>query len=1342
MVDEHGASVPQTATITITGTNDAPTVNAAISQTLTEDSAPLSIDLLQYASDVDNGAVLSIANLVQTSGRSIFPILSGSQMLFDPVFFQDLDDGQSEDIVFTYDVIDEHGASVSTSITITVTGTNDAPVASNITVITDEDAPPLSVDLLSTASDVDTNDQGSLQVLNLVQTAGRSVTPVLVGSQLSVDSSQFQDLALGESEDIVFSYEITDGDATITNTVTITVEGRNDTPVVNNDLSLQISTVANTFSFAVPAGTITDIDTSDVLTWSSTMADGTSLPSWLSFDPATQTFSGTPAATDRGLIRIVVTATDPHGASASVQYWLAISDDVVYGTPDRDVISLTNSQTSTIVYGLEDNDELSLGDGSDIYIFRAGDGFDTVDDNGWQDSDIVLFEDYNLSDASFSYWGRDEDDLLISFANGDSVLVRNTLNGSNSDQIEQIAFADGTVLSMNDIRQMLMAEQNQQTNARLTGFGASADTLEAGLGDDFMSGRDGSDIYIFNQGDGSDIIEDIGWQDTDVLQINGYSSFDASFSLVFGTNDDLSIRFANGDTIIIRNTLTGSNSNEIEQITFSGDGVTYTMLDIRTLILTQQSTNGDDTIFGFSVANNETLEGGLGDDFMSGRDGSDTYIFNAGDGQDVIEDNGWRDTDVLDIRGYAQSDASFSRLFGDNDDLRITFANGDSILIRNTLLGSDSNQIEEIRFDGGTGGVASILTMSDLRDLFISQMQTNGNDVVDGLGGNFDQTFEAGLGNDFISGGDGSDTYIFNVGDGQDVIEDNGWRDTDVLEIRGYTQSDATFTIVPGTTSDLMISFASGDRIILKNSLNGDNSDAIEQVRFVDNLGNITSSLTMNDILAMSPQPSGDGATNGTNAADTLEALGGDDYIFGLNGSDTYIFRNGHGHDVIEDNGGGDTDIIEIHDFTLADTVFERVAGSPNDILISFSNGETIHVRNTLSESYSDGSEEIRFVDAGGTVTNVFTMADLRTQFLLEQSTAGNDTIIGFDVSDSLSGGLGNDELIGGNGSDSYNYAFGDGQDIIRDNGSFDTDIIYISGVLFSDVIVSRHIGTPADLTLTFSDGGSITIIDTLDEDYYNGIEQIVFVDDGGLTMSMADFRAIIFSQESTAFDDRLIGISTNDILTAGLGNDFISGGNGSDTYIFNAGDGRDIIQDGGSGDNDVLSFADYNSSDAIFSRLSINSNDLVIDFANGDQVIVINALSNDYADNIEQYVFADGTTILSSDLAARIAADAASLADQAIVEGMPVVMDVLINKTTPTQQSNDANLDKILTNVVVSDNSLSGDLDNVLDTDNGDNPYADMQDILCSGLTADIDSFEPEQVDSFIHDWIMDWIV
>src|SRR5439155_813450 len=91
--DAQGATVPQTETITITGTNDAPTVTAALTDTAAEGSASFTKDLLSGASDVDHGetATLTVANVsyVVDGGASSATApagvsLSGSTLTIDP----------------------------------------------------------------------------------------------------------------------------------------------------------------------------------------------------------------------------------------------------------------------------------------------------------------------------------------------------------------------------------------------------------------------------------------------------------------------------------------------------------------------------------------------------------------------------------------------------------------------------------------------------------------------------------------------------------------------------------------------------------------------------------------------------------------------------------------------------------------------------------------------------------------------------------------------------------------------------------------------------------------------------------------------------------------------------------------------------------------------------------------------------------------------------------------------------------------------------------------------------------------------------------------------------------
>jgi RHS repeat-associated protein len=87
-------------------------------------------------------------------------------------------------------------------------------------------------------------------------------------------------------------------------------------PVLQNAITAQAATEDQTFSFLVPTGTFFDPDTQDTLTYAATLADGSALPGWLSFNAGTHTFSGTPANDNVGEINVKVIATDTSLASA------------------------------------------------------------------------------------------------------------------------------------------------------------------------------------------------------------------------------------------------------------------------------------------------------------------------------------------------------------------------------------------------------------------------------------------------------------------------------------------------------------------------------------------------------------------------------------------------------------------------------------------------------------------------------------------------------------------------------------------------------------------------------------------------------------------------------------------------------------------------------------------------------------------------------------------------------------------------------------------------------------------------------------------------------------------
>lgn len=101
--------------------------------------------------------------------------------------------------------------------------------------------------------------------------------------------------------------------------VTINVAAVNDAPVASVIADVDwLARVAHTYAITP----FTDVD-GDTLTYSAT-SNGGALPAWLTINPATGAFSGTPSNDNVGDYDIVVTASDGHGGTATSPFELTV----------------------------------------------------------------------------------------------------------------------------------------------------------------------------------------------------------------------------------------------------------------------------------------------------------------------------------------------------------------------------------------------------------------------------------------------------------------------------------------------------------------------------------------------------------------------------------------------------------------------------------------------------------------------------------------------------------------------------------------------------------------------------------------------------------------------------------------------------------------------------------------------------------------------------------------------------------------------------------------------------------------------------------------------------------
>ncbi|PHS26635.1 MAG: hypothetical protein COA83_02885 [Methylophaga sp.] len=393
------------------------------------------------------------------------------------------------------------------------------------------------------------------------------------------------------------------GGLTASDTFALTINNVNDAPTVTTSLVDQFIDEDSLFSYQLPIDTFTDVDANDSLSLLATLADGSVLPSWLSFDALTQTFSGTPPLDVSGVYEFKITATDNGGLTADTSFALTINDI------NPDIIGGTGNETLT---GTNYADVINSGDGDDVLIGGAG------------------------NDTLIAGAGSD---WLQGGAGNDTLVVSDDARWSS----RFIAYNAGSP-----------GNRGTRERVRITAMQRSHDLFDGGQGFDTVQGTDGSDA-IFLHDTFSPLPNGSGPRVQNIERFN------------MGAGDD-----------IIDLTSPIHNYGDVE---LNGEA-------------------GNDVLWGSSGS--DILNGGTGNDKLSGGAGDDTYLMNAGDGHDTIRNfaaDHATSTDTLQFgQGIEADDLWFERAV---NDLKITVYNsGDDVTIKNWYA-NDSHKLDSIQLGNG-----------------------------------------------------------------------------------------------------------------------------------------------------------------------------------------------------------------------------------------------------------------------------------------------------------------------------------------------------------------------------------------------------------------------------------------------------------------------------------------------------------------------------------------------------------------------------------------------------------------------------------------------------------------
>lgn len=803
--------------------------------------------------------------------------------------------------------------------------------------------------------------------------------------------------------------------------------------------------------------------------------------------------------------------------------------------------------------------------------------------------------------------------------------------------------------------------------------GEGSDVLYGGKGLDRLNGGNGYDYYMYNTGDGIDLINDadnagvIRWDNQELLNghwlagtQNGGVYQDASnqFKYVWFQNGrgtyDLQIQKLDADgnsdpasKIFVQNVAapTPSGARGVSFLDFLGisaaygDETQYTNTVQGDAVANSLSgTGANDQIFG--LAGDDTVGGGAGDDYLEGNEGDDILkgddsqstalgndVIYGGDGNDAI--HGFGGVDYLD--GGAGRDI----IFGDNHSVA-AISNDD------TLLGGEDDDILVGDFgsdwlDGGSGN-----------DLMIGEV---GDDVLEGGDGN-DHLYGDGALSVWLVGGDlefnfnwsmwidqqqagGITTYtpmyqnvtvytdLENVLDGGDVL--NGGAGDDF--------------IYGGLGLDLLDGGADNDLLV-----GGDGDDEI--------YGGIGNDILWGDAASFSVK-SGNDALYGGAGDDQLLGEAGDDVLFGGDGNDILwgdgandtgidTLDGGLGDDVLYGGGGNDTltggdGVDTLAGEAGADTLN---GGAGNDTLTGGDDDDTLSGGDGNDLQSGDAGNDVLYGNAGidqlqGGIGNDILYGGADGDTLHGED--GDDTLFGEDGDDSLVGGSGNDVIDGGVGSD---LLWGmEGNDVLIGGAGIDT----LNGGDGHDLLDGG-----AGNNMLFGDSGNDVLTGGVDNDTLSG-------GDGNDTLSGGDGNDLQFGNAGNDVlygnagidelqggvgndllnggegDDKLYGDAGDDTLDGGAGNDVLWGDAGSDIYRFGRGYGSDRITnyDISTGKVDAIQFnSDVTLNDVSFNKINL---DLVMSIkSTSDQLTIVNYFANAGASayKLEEIRFSDGTVL------------------------------------------------------------------------------------------------------------------
>lgn len=897
----------------------------------------------------------------------------------------DLDDlamGQVQQQTYVLTIDDGNGGTATTSVTISLTGQNDAPH-----ITSDGGSDTVTLNIVENASAVTTvtaadPDTGATVTFSIVggDDANRFAIDPSSGALSFITPPDYEAAADADADNV---YQVTvqasDGSISDVQAISVTVGNGNEAPNITSGTA--VTTGEN--GPAVTTATATDPDGGTAIIWS--IAGGADAAKF-SINAAT------------GLLTFVAApnyeAPDDAGGNNIYDVILEASDGAL---ADRQSISVTVSDVNDAASAIVASNQVGIVETTTTRVKVADVAVLDPDlDPGFRNNLVVVSDSrfeidatdgalYLKAGQTLSHDGEPSINLVLTARDGSlvfalplvvTVLDSNApptgapaINDQTPTEGQQLTAGLGTMADANGLPPLNQLAWQWQVNngagftniagatapsftpvqaqvgmpirvvATFTDLGGTLETLVSAQSivvGDFYNGNGSSNIFVGTGGD--DIALGQGGNDT-----------------LSGNDGDDQLDGGNGNDGI-----NGGNGNDL----ISGGAGADTL-------------NGDD--------GNDQIDGGAANDIITGGAGADVLL--GGLGKDIV--NGGADNDQID--GGDDNDT----LNGDDGDDTVVGGAGNDMLAggagadrllgglgNDTYLVDDPSETIVEAANEGTDTVQTTLhayalaaNVENLVKSGAGDFVGTGNDLANVItGGSTDDTLSGGAGNDTLNGGGGND--LLDGGQGDDRLVGGAGDDTYVV----------------GSDSDVVVERA------------GEGTDSVSASVSASLSGNVENLLLTGngDLNAI-----GNGLANriiGNTGSNYLDGAGGDDAIFGNDGDDTIdgdagndVVDGGSGNDAIDGGNGIDTIIGGLGDDVLrgggGDDRFIFNPAFGNDRIIAFdsnpSNGQDyldISGLGITAQTFSDdvlvqqvGADSVITLDEG-TITLINTKATTVTQ--------------------------------------------------------------------------------------------------------------------------------------------------------------------------------------------------------------------------------------------------------------------------------------------------------------------------------------------------------------------------